>query len=170
MSGYSVDIARTDDLAAVHRLGVACGLEDSGRDEEQFVAAWGAFAGEDLVGAIVLERNEGLDAVNWMAVDDAYRRQGIASRLYAALEREALDRGVRRLWVTARTPAFFLSQGYDAVGEGTERDILLGECPRCAQFGRGCEPRALTKRIDDSVPPGGTQCEGETWHDRDSAT
>ena len=62
-------IARTEDLVAVRRLGVACGLEDSGRDDEQIEAAWGAFDGERLVGAIVLERNQGLDAVNWMAVD-----------------------------------------------------------------------------------------------------
>jgi len=167
MSDDSVHIARTGDLAAVCRLGVACGLEDSGRDEEQIEAAWGAFDGERLVGAIVLERNQGLDAVNWMAVDEAYRRRGIAGRLYAALEREALDRGITRLWVTARKPAFFLSQGYDAAVEGAERDILLGECPRCAQFGRGCTPEALTKRIDNSGPPDGRPNEGETWHDRD---
>ena len=162
MSAGLVQIARTDDLAAVRRLGVACGLEDSGRRDEQIEAAWGAFAGERLVGAIVLERNQGLDAVNWMAVDGAYRRRGIAGRLCAALEREALARGVTRLWVTARAPAFFLSQGYAAAPAGDEWGILMGECPRCAQLGRGCEPQALTKRIDDSGPPGGPRREGET--------
>ena len=45
--------------------------------------------------------------------------------------------------------AFFMSQGFEAVAAGDERDILLGECPDCEQFGRGCEPQALTKRIDD---------------------
>ncbi|MCX6363958.1 MAG: hypothetical protein NTW58_07290, partial [Actinobacteria bacterium] len=84
-----------------------------------------------------------------------------------ALEREALARGITRLWVTARTPAFFLSQRYDAVAEGDEREILMGKCPDCEQFGHGCEPRALTKQIDDSGPPDGPQGEGETWRDRD---
>jgi len=167
MSGGSVHIARTDDLAAVRRLGVACGLDDSGRGDEQVEAAWGAFDGERLVGAVVLECYGSLETVNWMAVDGEYRRRGIAGRLYAALEREALARGVTRLWVTARAPAFFLARGYDAVAEGNERDTLLGECPRCAQFGRGCEPQALTKRIDDSGPPDRRPNEGETWHDRD---
>jgi GNAT superfamily N-acetyltransferase len=165
-----VHIARTEDLAAVRRLGVACGLEDSGRGDEPIEAAWGAFFGERLVGAIVLESNEGLETANWMAVDGAFRRRGIAGRLHAALECEALARGITRLWVTARTPAFFLAQGYDVVAEGDERDILVGECPRCAQFGRGCEPLALTKRIDDSDPPGGPRSEGETWRDRDLNT
>jgi len=162
-----VRIARTDDLAAVRRLGVACGLEDSGRGDEQVEAAWGAFAGESLVGAIALEHYQGLDVVNWMAVDAGHRRLGIAGRLYAALELEALAGGLTRLWVTARTPAFFLAQGFVAVASGREHGILMGECPRCAQFGRGCEPQALTKRIDDSGPQGGPRGEGEMWHDRD---
>jgi N-acetylglutamate synthase-like GNAT family acetyltransferase len=167
MNGAQVSIARTEDMDAVRRLGVACGLEDSGRRDGQVEAAWAAFVGESLVGAIVLERDQGLEVVNWMAVDGAYRRRGIAGRLYAALEREALARGITRLWVTARTPAFFLSQGYVAVPQGEARGILLGECPRCAQFGRGCEPQALTKEIDDRGLPGGPRREGETWHDRD---
>jgi len=101
-----VYIARTDDLAGVRRLGVACGLEDSEqRGDEQVEAAWGAFEGDRLVGAIVLERYQDMETVNWMAVDDSYRRRGIASRLYAALEREALARGITRLWVTARPPS-----------------------------------------------------------------
>ena len=167
MSDDPVRIARTDDLAAVRRLGVACGLDDSGRGDEQVEAAWGAFAGERLVGAIVLERNQGLETANWMAVDGAYRRRGIATRLYAALEREALARGITRLWVTARNPEFFLSQRYEPVAEGAERDILMGECPRCEQFRRGCEPRAMTKEIGDTGPPDKPRSEGETWHDHD---
>jgi N-acetylglutamate synthase-like GNAT family acetyltransferase len=161
MNSDSICIVRTADLAAVRRLGVSCGLEDSGRGDEQIEASWGAFIGERLVGAIVLERNAGLETINWMAVDDAYRRGGIARGLYVALEREALAHGVTRLWVTARTPAFFLAQGFNPVDEGDERRVLLGECPDCAQFGHGCEPRALTKQIDDSGPSHGPSSEEE---------
>ena len=166
MSDGPVQIARTEDLAAVRRLGVACELDDSGRGDEHVEAAWGAFDGERLVGAIVLERYQELETVNWMAVDGPHRRRGVASRLYAALEREALARGITRLWVTARTPAFFVAHGFAAVRSGHERDILMGECPRCEQFGHGCEPQALTKRIVDTGLPGGPRSEGETWHDR----
>ena len=166
MSDGPVHIAYTEDLAAVRRLGVACGLDDSGRGDEQVEAAWGAFEGDRLVGAIVLERYQDMETVNWMAVDDSYRRRGVGSRLYSALEREALTRGVTRS-VTARPPARFLAHGFTAVASGHERDILMGECPRCEHFGHGCEPRALTKRIDDTGPPGGRRSEGETWRDRD---
>jgi N-acetylglutamate synthase-like GNAT family acetyltransferase len=142
-----ITIGPLDDLAAMRRLGVACGLEDEGRDDEGILAAWGAFAGERLVGAICLERQSDLDTVNWMSVDGEYRRRGIAAALYAELEREALSRGMRRLWVTARAPGFFLSQGFAPVSGGPERDALLGGCLTCGQFGRECRPEALTKTL-----------------------
>jgi N-acetylglutamate synthase-like GNAT family acetyltransferase len=135
------------DLAAMRRLGVACGLEDEGRDDEGILAAWGAFDGGRLVGSICLERQGDLDTANWMAVDAGYRHRGIAAALYAELEREALARGMRRLWVTARAPGFFLTQGFAPVPAGPEGDALLGSCLDCAQFGRECRPEALTKTL-----------------------
>ena len=55
------------------------GLDDSDRDDEGIIAAWGAYDGERLVGAIALERLGELDTVNWLAVDEGYRRRGIAA-------------------------------------------------------------------------------------------
>jgi N-acetylglutamate synthase-like GNAT family acetyltransferase len=140
-----------DDFVAMRRLGVACGLEDGGRDHEGILAAWGAKDGERLVGAIALERCAGMDTVNWLAVDERYRRRRVAAELYAALESEARARGMRRLWVTARAPAFFLAQGFEPAPPGGEAGALLGDCLDCAQYGRECEPQALTKRL---VEPG----------------
>ena len=108
----TVRIGPLADFAAMRRLGVACGIEDEGRDDEGILAAWGARDGEKLVGAVALEHQGGLDTPNWLAVDQSYRRRGIAAALYAALEREARRRGISRLWVTARAPAFFVAQGY----------------------------------------------------------
>lgn len=161
MSGASVAVKRTEDFAAVRRLGVACGLEDSGRSDEAIAVAYAAFAGETLVGAVVLEGYRGLDTLNWMAVDGAHRHRGVARRLVAALEREALQRGISRLWLTARAPDFFLALGYADVAPGPEGDLLLDECRRCAQFGRGCEPRALSKRLDGDGPHAGPRNEGD---------
>ncbi len=56
----------------------------------------------------------------------------------------------RRLWVTARAPVFFVAQGFAPAPPGRERDILLGGCLDCVQFGTECEPKALTKRLDDT--------------------
>lgn len=147
-----VTIAPLHDLAAMRRLGVACGLEDEGRDDAGVLAAWGASAGGVLVGALCLEREEGLDTVNWLAVDERYRRRGIATGLYRELEREARARGIRRLLVTARAPAFFLAQGFGPLPPGRERDVLLGGCFECHQFARTCEPRALAKALEETTP------------------
>lgn len=143
-----VTIRPLDDLTAMRRLGVASGLEDEGRDDEGILAAWGAFAGDRLVGALCLERQGDLDTVNWMSVEEDYRHRGIASELYAELERDAAARGIPRLWVTARAPGFFLAQGFEIVSAGRERDALLGDCLECKQYGRECTPQALTKRLD----------------------
>jgi GNAT superfamily N-acetyltransferase len=136
-----------DDLAAMHRLGAACGIEDDGRSDDGVLAAWGAFVGDRLVGALCLQRQGELDTPNWLAVDHGYRRRGLAAALYVELEREAVARGIARLWVTARAPGFFLAQGFEPAAPGPERDTLLGSCPRCAQYGRRCTPEALTKRL-----------------------
>lgn len=171
MTRPEIIIRQTDDLRAAQEFGVRCGLEDSGRETEGVLATWGAFASDQdasdedasdretrgrLVGAIVLERRDGMDTVNWMAVDAAFRRRGVASRLYEALEREARKRGMRRLWVTARAPAFFVRQGFISAPIGACRDALLGECPLCSQYERTCAPQALTKCIDDLGPGEGS--------------
>jgi GNAT superfamily N-acetyltransferase len=144
----SVVVSALEDLAAMRRLGVACGLEDEGRDDEGIAAAWGAFDGDELVGAIALERYAGMDTANWLAVRDDHRRQGIAAELYLALEREARARGIRRLCVTARAPAFWVAQGFEALPPGPETDALLGGCLDCDQYGAGCAPEALGKPLD----------------------
>jgi N-acetylglutamate synthase-like GNAT family acetyltransferase len=145
----TVSIGPLADRAAMRRLGVACGLEDEGRDDEGIVAAWGAFSGDRLVGAVCLERQGELDTPGWLAVDEAFRGRGVAAALYAELEREAGERGVTRLWVTARAPGFFLARGFETVTAGPEREALLGGCLDCGQFGRECEPQALTKPLGD---------------------
>jgi N-acetylglutamate synthase-like GNAT family acetyltransferase len=162
MSDDAIRIARTEDFAAVRLLGVACGLDDSARGDAGITAAWGAFDEECLIGAIVLENCRDLVCINWMAVDPAYRRRGIAGRLCAALECEAQARGITRLWATARTPAFFLACGFEAVTDARVRDLLTQDCRDCEQFGHGCFPRPLTKRIDDPGPPRGPRIEGDT--------
>lgn len=147
-------VGRLDDFVAMRRLGVACGLEDEGRGDEGILAAWGARDGDRLVGVLALERFAGMDTANWLAVDEGYRRRGLATALYAGLEREALARGVRRLWVTARTPAFFLAEGFEPAPPGDEREALLGGCLDCAQYGRDCLPQALTKRLKEAGATG----------------
>ena len=78
---------------------------------------------------------------------------------------------MRRLWVTARAPAFFVAQGFERVPPGSESDALLGGCLECDQYGHGCDAEALTKRLDGSrVLRRSVTAEGATWRDRGSST
>ena len=147
-SETAVTIGPTDDLDAVRALGIASGLDASEREEKGIVGAWAArTAGGAMVGAIALERSGGLDAVNWMAVDAAFRGRGIASRLLEELEREARARGMRRLWATARAPGFFFANGFRAVPDGAEADYLIADCPSCPHYGRDCTPQPVVKDL-----------------------
>jgi len=69
-----------------------------------------------------------------------------------------------------RGRGFFAAHGYRPVTPGAERDTLLGECPRCEQYGRGCTPQALFKDLDDIRPEDGATSQEETWHDQDCNT
>lgn len=143
-------IRPTDDVATVKRLGVAAGLDESEREDDQALAAWLAVDDEtgEPVGGITLERSRGMDTVNWMSVAEPWRRQGIAKRLVEALEAEARRRGIARLHLTARIPGFYLDRGYVEVTDPGATALLLGGCPQCPQYGRTCTPVAMVKELD----------------------
>ncbi len=142
-------IRPTDDLATVRRLGLEAGLDETEREGERILAAWLAVDDESgaPVGAIALEWSRDMDTINWMSVSESRRRQGIATQLLEALEAEARRRGLRRLFLTARTPEFFLSRGYAEVEDAARAALLLGDCPQCEQYMRGCTPRPLVKEF-----------------------
>jgi N-acetylglutamate synthase-like GNAT family acetyltransferase len=143
-----VEVSATDDIDAVHALGVANGLDESERDEKGLVGAWAARTENgNMVGAIALERSGGLDVVNWMSVDAAYRGRRLASRLLVELEAEARRRGVRRLWATARAPGFFVANGFRPADDGPEATYLIGDCASCPQYGRDCRPQPMVKDL-----------------------
>jgi GNAT superfamily N-acetyltransferase len=143
-------IRPTDDLATVKRLAVAAGLDESERVDDVALAAWLAVDEEtdEPVGGITLERSRGMDTVNWMAVAELWRRQGIARRLVEALEAEARRRGIARLYLTARIPGFYLDRGYVEVTDPGRTALLLGDCPQCPQYRVTCTPVAMVKELD----------------------
>lgn len=142
-------IRRTADVATIKRLAVEAGLDESDRVDDVALAAWLAVDDEtgEPVGGIVLERSRGMDTVNWMAVAEPWRRRGIAAQLIRALEDEARRRGMTRLYLTARIPDFYLDQGYSEVSDPERVAVLLGDCPKCPQYGVTCTPVAMVKDL-----------------------
>ena len=148
-----IRIEPTDDLATVKRLGLDAGLDDSEREGEVVLAAWLAVDDETgaVVGAITLEWSRDMDTINWLSVTEPWRGQGVAARLLSALEAEAHRRGMARLFLTARAPGFFATQGYGEVTDAARAALLLGDCPQCAQYGHGCTPRPMVKDLDGAA-------------------
>ncbi len=144
-----IAIRRTADVDTVKRLAVEAGLDESERADDVALAAWLAVDEEtgEPVGGITLERSRGMDTVNWMAVAEPWRRQGIAGRLMGALEDEARRRGIPRLFLTARIASFYRAQGFVEVDDPARRALLLGDCPQCPQYGRTCTPVAMVKEL-----------------------
>jgi N-acetylglutamate synthase-like GNAT family acetyltransferase len=147
-AGAEVTIAPTDDLEEMRALAVANGLDTTPLPPGCTIAAWAARGPSgDLAGGIALEYGGALEIVHWLAVEEPYRRRGVATRLLQALEADAMGRGVRRLWTAARTPGFFLANGFTPAEEGPEAAYLLADCPACPQYGRECTPRAMMKDL-----------------------
>jgi N-acetylglutamate synthase-like GNAT family acetyltransferase len=153
-----IRIEPTDDLATVKRLGLDAGLDDSEREGEAVLAAWLAVDDESgaAAGAIALEWSRDMDTINWLSVTEPWRGRGVAARLLAELESEARRRGMARLFLTARAPGFFATQGYREVTDVARAALLLGDCPQCAQYGHGCTPRPMVKELGgEAVEQGG---------------
>lgn len=143
---HPIDIRRTADLPTAMALAREARKEISAEPAEP-LALWGAYEGDQMVGTVSLGASEGRPIVQTIAVASAWRDRGIGSHLLAALEEEALRRGVTTIWATARAPDFFLRMGYQAVPGGAERDELLADCRGCAQLGTTCSPEAVRKTL-----------------------
>jgi len=140
-------LAQAEELDALRRLGVEAGLEPGDDRDDDVVAAWGAYDDGDLVGGIALEKHCGLDLVGWLAVGERIRGRGLGRRLLATLEDEARRRAVAELWATARTPGFFIRNGYAVAGGGGERELLLPACFDCEQYQVNCHPKIVKKTL-----------------------
>lgn len=89
-------------------------------------AAWGAFAGERLVGIAVLDGKRigaALDTLDmyFLHVSNGYRAGGIGRELVRLVGERARELGARRLYVSAteslNTVTFYRNQGFDLASE-----------------------------------------------------
>lgn len=89
-------------------------------------AAWGAFAGERLVGIAVLDGRRigaNLDALDmyFLHASNGYRRHGIGRELVRLVRQRAAEMGAHRLYVSAapsaNTVTFYRRQGFELASE-----------------------------------------------------
>lgn len=132
-----------EDLAGVERLLQHVGLPTAGLPDHQedFVVADDggrlvATAGLELYGTAALLRS--------VAVDDDYRKRGIAGDLVQRLLDRAAARGVSEVYLLTTTAAgYFRRFGFEPIG----RDAVRPEVTVSAEFGDACCATAQTMRL-----------------------
>ena len=99
-----------------------------------------AYVAGKLVGAGRLHRTgEDRAQIRYMAIEEAYRGQGIGEAVYQHLEAEARKAGIKHIHVHARLPVldFYKQMGFNITGEGPtlfdsiqhkvmEKDLMTG--------------------------------------------
>lgn len=135
---------RPDDWPAVRALLVDAGLPvaDLAADAmRQFiVASTGRANAETLAGVIALQALNGTGLLRSLAVAQAVRSAGCGSRLVEAVERAAMESGLRDLWLlTTGAALYFEKLGYRAVS----RAIAPAGIRETAEFASLCPDSAV---------------------------
>jgi len=111
---------------------------------------WGCRAGEELAGAIGLERYGAVALLRSLAVAPDWQGRGLGAALLAHAERAARQRGIAALYLlTATAAAFFARRGYVRIPREAAPPVLH----HTAEFAALCPASAvcLTKPLD--APP-----------------
>ena len=94
---------------------------------------------EKIIGTARLQKiNENVGQIRYLAVNESYRKKGVASKILEAIHLTAKNKFITYLIINARETAikFFEKKGYKIVGEGP---FLFGEIKHkkmVIQFGR----------------------------------
>ena len=128
------------DVAAVRALLAAAGLPVADLTAASLADFWGCRAGEELAGAIGLERYGAVALLRSLAVAPDWQGRGLGAALLAHAERAARQRGIAALYLlTATTEAFFTRRGYIRI----PREAAPSALRHTAEFAALCPARAV---------------------------
>jgi amino-acid N-acetyltransferase len=106
------------------------------RDNEGKVAAAGR-----------LEQNYDHPMVEEIAVRKDLRRQGLGKLIVNAVVDEAFERGIKTIWVMARVPELFISEGFKPASNEDLLAKLHKECVVCRDYVSLCNPVLMKKEL-----------------------
>lgn len=131
------EVTRHQDLSAFY---VQNGLETSEDIEADDGAVYSIAARSDgaLLAAATLSFRDGAFILDYIAVAPQFRRAGMGAEAVNIIAAKARLLGARKLYITARNPAFFKALGFSE-GEPDGIDMNAG-CKGCHQYGNGCSP------------------------------
>lgn len=96
--------------------------------------------GEILAGAVLAKREDRF-IVDGIAVDEKFRKEGIGEYILNKLLSDAKDLGGDSVYLVARAPGFFKTQGFAAIDPANAPNFF--ECKTCPQYGITCHPEVM---------------------------
>mgnify|MGYP001026905210 CR=1 FL=1 len=143
-------LRRTMDYEALVDLFVRSGLEISPKDPrpEGFLTCFELLdeTSGRRIGAsgLCCDRREYI--LRCVAVEEEFRGKGYGTRLVRAVMDEAVQRGAKRLWLTAKVPEFYKRLGFRVVPR--EEAPFVAKCIECPQYHNGCESEVMVLNMD----------------------
>ncbi len=89
-----------------------------------------------ILAAATLSNRLGIYILDYIAVDSSLRRDGVGAKILGEILKEARLLGADKVYLTAKAPEFFKSQGFY---EGSPKGLdMNADCVGCPEFDNGC--------------------------------
>lgn len=141
-------LTQTDDYEELRKFFIVNELEvseEEGPVPTDIVKCWRmtdeSFDEPKLIGGVVLARREGEYIIDGIATDSGYRKQHLGKRLLAEAVAEVKRAAGTRIFLVARAPGFFRTQGFERIPKEGAPDFF--ECLTCPQFEVSCHPEVM---------------------------
>jgi len=147
MDGTQFKLMETDNFQELTELFIRNGLEFSEEDPvpTDLVKSWRLVdEGETppkLIGGIALAKRQGEFIIDGIAIEPEYRKQKLGKMLLDEAISEARALSGNSIYLVARAPGFFRTQGFENVPK--EDAPLFFECLTCSQYGVTCHPEVM---------------------------
>ncbi len=142
-------IRETKNYDALVGLFIENGLEFSEDEPIQttdILKCWEAVKGNEIIGGCVLAMRQGKYIIDGIAVRPEFRNENIGSDLLNQAVNYLKKNNVLELYLVARAPGFFKTQGFKAVSREEAPEFF--ECFRCDQYQKICFPEVMRLKIN----------------------
>ena len=142
-------IRETGDMRRLDRFFMMNGLEYSDEHpvETDRVKCWEAIDDKgDIAGAVALALRQERYIIDGIAVDERYRGEDLGTELLSLALGEVRERGGGEVYLVARAPGFFRTQGFRAIDKEGAPNFF--ECLTCPQCGDTCFPEIMKTEVD----------------------
>lgn len=144
MEFKGLKIYLTEDMDSLNKFFEENHLEVSDAEpvETNVIKAWKVLDKEEkLVGGVCLAYREGEYIIDGIAVEERLRGFRLGEKLLELATTEVRHRGGNKIFLVAKAPEFFKTQGYITVDDSEAP--LFYECASCPQYKVDCFPEIM---------------------------